>query len=127
MKTIFLFSFLFTLNAYPIELIIKIRSVECKMGRGLRSEVKSFTLHDNYSLFVPFDSFDAFLLADHTGVAGARGSGFRYVLYAKDPKIGGYVQGASSSIIRVPLATQDITFEDPKLKIKVRCRGRSNQ
>ncbi len=127
MKKIFLFSLLFTLNAYPYELIVKIRSVECKMWRGIRNEVKFFTLHDNYSLIVPFDSFDAFLLADHTGVAGARGSGFRYVIYAKDSKIGGYVQGASSSIIRAPLATQDITFEDPKINIKVRCRGRANQ
>jgi len=102
----------------------KIRPVECKMWRGVRSEVKIFTLHDNYSLLIPFDALNAFIVADHMGSAGIKGEGYRYVLFVKDPKIGGFVQGASSSTIKNPLSFQDITFEDQKYKVKIRCKGR---
>ena len=124
MTKILLFSFLFIFNAYPIEIYKKIKPVECKMWRGLRSEAKIFTLHDNYSLFIPFDSLEAGVLADHKGNAGSPGEGYRYVIYVKDKKIGGYKQESSSSTIRTPLATQDISFEDSKYKIRVRCMGR---
>ncbi|MFI5389843.1 MAG: hypothetical protein ACHQYQ_00670 [Bacteriovoracales bacterium] len=124
MKKLFLLSFLIIFNGYSFEVYNKIKPVECKMWRGTRSEAKFFTLHDNYSLFIPFDSLDAGVLADHKGNAGSPGMGYRYVIYVKDPKIGGYKQESSSSTIKMPLATQDMTFDDQKYKIKVRCKGR---
>ena len=83
-----------------------------------------FTLHDNYSLLIAFETLNAFIVADHRGSAGSPGDGYRYELFVKDPKIGGFVQGASSSIMKNPLALSDITFEDQKYNVKIRCKGR---
>lgn len=121
--TIFLFSF--AAFSQPIS-NPKIKPVECRVSKpkGIRSEVRIFTLHDNYSLIIYFGSLNAFLLADHMGNASMPGEGYRYVLFVKDQKIGGFVQGASSSITKTSLSLQDITFEDQKYGLRVRCKGR---
>lgn len=120
-----LFIFSFTAFSQPIS-NPKIRSVECRVSKpkGIRSEVRIFTLHDNYSLIIYFGSLNAFLLADHMGNASMPGEGYRYVLFVKDQKIGGFVQGASSSISKTSLALQDIQFDDQKYGLRVRCAGR---
>ena len=123
MIKLILFSLFFSFTLFS-QTNIKIRSVECKMWRGVRSELKMFTLHDNYSLLIGFETLNAFLVADHMGVAGSLGDGYKYELFVKDPKIGGFVQGASSSIIKNPLPLSDITFEDQKYNVKIRCKGR---
>jgi hypothetical protein len=102
----------------------KIRPVECRVSKGVRSDVRVFTLHDNYDLLVFFNTVNVFLMADHMGNAGFPGEGYRYVIYIKDQKIGGFVQGAASSTVKGPLAFQDISFEDQKYGLKVRCKGR---
>jgi hypothetical protein len=115
--------FSFTAFSQPIP-NPKIRWVECRVSKGVRSDVKVFTLHDNYDLLVFFNTVNVFLMADHMGNAGFPGAGSRYVIYIKDQKIGGFVQGAASSTVKGPLAFQDITFEDQKYGLKVRCKGR---
>jgi hypothetical protein len=123
-KLIF-FLLLFSYEGFTQNLIYqKIKPVECQMWRGKRTEVVKITLHDFYSLLIPFNSLESFLVADHRGNAGFRGDGYRYVIFVFDPKVGGYVQAASSSITKGSLAIQDISFEDPKKEIRVRCRGR---
>jgi len=102
----------------------KIRPVECRVSKGIRSEVRIFTLHDNYSLIIYFNTLNVFLMADHMANASMPGAGYRYVLFIKDQKIGGFVQGAASSTTKASLAFQDITFEDQKYGLKVRCKGR---
>ncbi len=123
MGKLILFIILISFNAFA-DVSDKIKPVECKVWRGVRSEVRIFTLHDNYSLLIPFDNLETFIVADHGGNAGAKGIGYRYILFIKDPRIGGFVQGASSSMVNIPLSLQDISFEDLKYKVRVRCKSR---
>ncbi len=125
MVKLFLSLFLFSFAAFsqPIS-NAKIKPVECRVSKGIRSDIRIFTLHDNYSLIIYFNTLNVFLMADHMGNASMPGEGYRYVLFIKDQKIGGFVQGASSSITRASLAIQDIMFEDQKYGLKVRCKGR---
>lgn len=119
--TLFLYSFAAFSEQIPNP---KIRPVECRVSKGMRSEVRIFTLHDNYSLIIYFGSLNAFLMADHMGNASMPGEGYRYVLFVKDQKVGGFVQGASSSITKASLSLQDIQFDDQKYGLRVRCKGR---
>lgn len=119
------FLLIFSFEGFSQQLIYgKIKPIQCQMWRGKRTEVINITLHDYYSLLIPFKTLESFLVADHRGNAGFPGEGYRYVIFVFDPKVGGFIQGAASSISKAPLAIQDISFEDPKKEIKVRCRGR---
>jgi hypothetical protein len=119
-----IFIFILSIGNISAQISEKIKPVECKMWRGARNEAKFITLHDNYSLLIPFDSLNAYLVADHGGKAGFPGTGYKYMIFVYDSKVRGYVQGASSSTLKLPLALQDVSFDDNKYQIRVRCRGR---
>ncbi len=121
----FILFWIFLLNAYAqVVNIPQVRPVECQIKRGNRSQLKVFTLHENYSLIVHFENLQLSLLADHGGFPGSRGNGYRYVIFYTDPKVGGLVQGATSGTFTRPLSQEDISFQDAKLNLRVRCRGR---
>jgi hypothetical protein len=96
--------------------------MQCKMQRGTKSQVKNFTVHRKYDLLVPFDSLYAYIKADHLGIAGGKGKGFRWTIYARDSKIGGFVQGQSSPVLKGPWWRHDVMVEDRKHKIRIWCK-----
>lgn len=125
MKKAFFLFWIFLLNGHAqLGNIPQVRPVECQIKRGVKSQTKVFTLHENYSLIVRFENLQLSLLADHGGFPGSRGNGYRYVIFYTDPKVGGLVQGATSGTFTRPLSLEDISFQDVKLNLRVRCRGR---
>jgi hypothetical protein len=123
-KAFFLFWILLLNGHAQLGNIPQVRPVECQIKRGVKSQTKVFTLHENYSLIVRFENLQLSLLADHGGFPGSRGNGYRYVIFYTDPKVGGLVQGATSGTFTRPLSLEDISFQDVKLNLRVRCRGR---
>ncbi|TDJ07233.1 MAG: hypothetical protein E2O68_03890 [Deltaproteobacteria bacterium] len=96
--------------------------MQCKMQRGTKSQVKNFTVHKKYDLFVNFNSMYASIMADHQGIAGAKGKGFRWTIYVRDSKIGGMVQGKSSPVLRGPWWRHDVMVEDKKNQVRIWCK-----
>lgn len=124
MKYLVIFVFiLFSSNIFAQRTRKKnIHWMRCKMQRGTKSQVKIFSLHRNYDLFVPFNSLYAYILADHMGNAGNKGRGYRFTIFVRDSKIGGMVQGQSSPVLKGPWWRHNIVVEDNKHKTKISCQ-----